>query len=541
VAGTADTRDEDVPGESAHDDEGQPRSGRGARTVLVCAVAASVPFYLFFARRQWFWGGEWTFLASRDLSSLHDLLRPYRQHWETIPIVIFQLIFFAFRLRSYVPYQLPVIVLHGVAGVLLWIVIRRSGVHPWLATIAAVAFVYFGHGRQDIVLAFQLGFVSALVLGLCAVLLVDHPGRADRRDVLAGVCSALALLCSGVAVTMIAIAAIVMFVRRGIKPTLLYVTPLAFMYLVWYLAVARADYAANGVSPAGTIIGFVGSALATTLNALGSNPVAAFALAGLLLVGLFVAARTRSLDSNWTLPLAFAAGALVFLMITAFARASGGSSAVDQSRYLDIAACLLLPPLAKSADFLSRRYRYAAPIVLAVLLVGLPGNLVAAGSANGSSADRAALVAIATSPIAGAVDGRHVPDDVRFPSVSVNWLRREVGRSGLPQGTAVDRSTMAMADVRLEIQEFGLQPRTPPCHWLKSRFTVFLRKHDDVSFLGREIIVSAATSDGEANVVFESISNYNGATLRAAVPIEITLHPAAAPVQVCSRATAKNG
>ncbi len=540
---TAEAPEEQVSTSELRVPEGEEprRVGRVERIILVSAVVASVPFYLFFARKQWFWGGEWSFLATRQLTSVHDLLRPYHQHWETIPVIIFQLLFLVFRIRSYVPYQLPVIMLHALAGFLLWIVIRRSGVRPWLAIITAIAFVYFGHGRQDIVLAFQLGFDSALVLGLCAVLLIDHPGRANRRDVLAAICSVLALLCSGVAVPMIVIAAIVMFVRRGIKPALLYVAPLTAMYLAWYFTIARTDYAGNTFSSPGAILGFVGSALADTLDALGSNPVAAVALAGLVLSGLLVAWWSRAFDAKWTLPLAFGAGALAFLVITAYGRASSGTGSVDQSRYVDIAACLLLPLLAKSADLLTRKYRYATPIVAAIVLVGVPSNLAAAGPSNGSTGDRQALVALATSPMAESVDGSHVADVFRFPTVSVHWLLTNVGRSGLPAGTAVDQPARAAADIRLQLEQIGLQRQTRPCQWLTGHDTVFLHTHDDISFLGSGVVVSASTPDGVGNVLYPAIPDTNGSTLRATSPIAVTLHSAGRPVQVCSRATSKKG
>jgi hypothetical protein len=517
------------------------RSAQAARTVFLCALAASVPFYLFFARRQWFWGGEWTFLASRDLSSFHDLVRPYNQHWETIPIVVFQVLFLIFRLRTYLPYQLMVVVLHGIAGLLLWIVMRRAGIRSWLAAIAALAFVYFGHGRQDIVLAFQFGFDSALVLGLCAILLVDHPGDYDRRDVLAVVCGLLALLCSGVAVTMIVVAGVVLFFRRGLKASLVYTVPLAIVYLVWFVTIARADYGKNTVSSAGTMADFVASGLGRTLEALGSTAVAGWALAAFIVFGVALANRTRSLGPDWTLPLAFAVGALVFLTVTAFGRSSAGAGAVDQSRYVDITACLLLPMLAKSADTISRHYAHAFVAVLVVLLVGVPSNLAAAGPSDGSPTDRQALVAVATSPMAETADAGHQPDVVRFPSVTMGWLRNEVGQSGLPSGTSVDQSARAAADIRFDLQQFGLELPMPPCEPLQGRVTFFLAKHDDVSFIGQMVLVSAATPDGSSTVPFSAVAGTDGAMLRAVEPTEVTLHPAQTPVQVCRRATRRKG
>ena len=65
---------------------------------------------------------------------------------------------------------------------------RRAGVRPWLATLLAGVFVFFGSGAENILIAFQITFVGSLVFGLTQLLLADHdgPGRPPR---LASACS----------------------------------------------------------------------------------------------------------------------------------------------------------------------------------------------------------------------------------------------------------------------------------------------------------------------------------------------------------------
>ena len=65
-----------------------------------------------------------------------------------------------FGIRSYVPYQLLVILLHLAAAVLLRVVMRRAGVRPWIATLTAGVFVFFGAGAENILIAFQITFVG---------------------------------------------------------------------------------------------------------------------------------------------------------------------------------------------------------------------------------------------------------------------------------------------------------------------------------------------------------------------------------------------
>ena len=188
----------------------RPRGSLGTRAFIVLVVAA-VPIYLFLGRNRWFYLDEWDLLARRT-TSWSDLMRPHNEHWYTIPILKYRALWRLFGLRTYVPYQLAVILLHLAAAVLLWLIARRSGARLWCATVAASVFVYFGFGSQDILWAFQVGFDGALVLGLAQLLLAGHDGPVDRRDALGVICGVVGLLvCSGVAVVMVGIVAVAMW------------------------------------------------------------------------------------------------------------------------------------------------------------------------------------------------------------------------------------------------------------------------------------------------------------------------------------------
>ena len=112
--------------------------------------------------------------------SVDDLFRPHFQHWTTLPILPYRLLWTVVGIRSYVPYQALIVVLHLAAAALLLVVMRRAGVRPWIATVAAGAFVFFGSGAENILVAFQITFVGSLVFGLAQLLLADHDGPLDR-------------------------------------------------------------------------------------------------------------------------------------------------------------------------------------------------------------------------------------------------------------------------------------------------------------------------------------------------------------------------
>ena len=132
------------PGESGapapvEEDISEPRPGRPARAaiwVFAAVEAGAFVFYLVLARSEWFFLDEWDFLAGRGLGA-HDLIREHAGHWVSVPIVVYRVLWWAVGLRSYLPYAAVAIGMHLVAAALLRIVMRRSGVDPWTATVGA--------------------------------------------------------------------------------------------------------------------------------------------------------------------------------------------------------------------------------------------------------------------------------------------------------------------------------------------------------------------------------------------------------------------
>ena len=110
---------------------------------------------------------------------------------------------------------------------------RRGGVSPWIATIAAALFTFFGAGYTNIIDGFQIGLVGSLVFGLTHLLLADHDGPLDRRDAVGLGAGFAGLLCSGVAVPMTIVVGITMLLRRGWRIALLHTAPLGIVYSLW--------------------------------------------------------------------------------------------------------------------------------------------------------------------------------------------------------------------------------------------------------------------------------------------------------------------
>ena len=187
-----------------------------ALAAFVIVQLAAIPLLLSWGHKWWFWADDWDFLAARTGGNLGDLFRAHYQHWTTLPILAYRLLWWIFGIRTYVPYQLLVIVMHLAAAGLLRLVMRRAGVRPWFATLTAAVFVFFGAGAENILVAFQITFVGALVFGLAQLLLADHDGAANRRDWFALVAGFAGLMCSGVAIAMTVVVGIAMLLTAGL-------------------------------------------------------------------------------------------------------------------------------------------------------------------------------------------------------------------------------------------------------------------------------------------------------------------------------------
>src|SRR5262245_54850155 len=104
------TREPDVNERSEHVDVSAPptdtvgRRHRSAESIALWVfVAVEIgAFALWFAlgRGQWFRVDEWDFLSQRTAFDLHDLFADHGNHWKTLPILVYRLMWWAFGIRS---------------------------------------------------------------------------------------------------------------------------------------------------------------------------------------------------------------------------------------------------------------------------------------------------------------------------------------------------------------------------------------------------------------------------------------------------------
>ncbi len=519
-----------------------------ARLALVAfgvVEAVALVLFLKYGDSQWFWFDEWDFLADRNPRDVDDLLRPHNEHWSTLPILVYRVLWRLFGLRTYVPYQVTLIVLHLTAAALLRTVMRRAGVGPWIATAAASLFALLGAAHGNILWAFQIGFVGSLVFGLVHLLLADHDGPIEGRDWLGLLAGLAALMCSGIGVTMVAVVGVATLIRRGWRVAVLHTAPLAALYAMWWLAFARDDYAQADPS-IGLIVRFVTTGLGAGFDAMGQVPGAGVALGVVLIGGLVLAWRRldrAEIRQRAAAPCALLAGAVMFLAIAGVGRAAAfGPDFARSGRYLHLVAAFSLPALAVAADAVARRWRALTPVMLVLLVIGVPGNLDTLADSEpprGVLATRDLVLTLPRLSLAAEVPRSVRPMalvEVGSAKVTIGWLLDGLESGRIPAPGDVDPRTVADATFRLSIDQTFDRATHSECRELAEPVQRRLEKGESLVIRDGPVRVVNLT-EGPGPPIGLTFAPLLGQTLVALTgPLTVSLAPAdsSLSVKLCS-------
>ncbi len=430
-------------------------------------VALALGLYLYWGRHQWFVADEWDFLGQRSLGDPASLLRPHNEHWSTLPILVYRGLYSTVGLHTYVPYLLLLVLLHLSVAVLLFAVMLRARVRGWIAAAASTLFVFFGAGYENLLFAFQIGFVASIVFGLVQLLVADHDGSGSRRDWWALLAGLAALMSSGVGVTMVLIVGLAVLIRRGWRAAAFQTVPLAAVYLLWFVTYGHSGYTSR--APAGRLLSFTKDLLGTTFRSLGQSILLGVVLVAVLIFGLVLAWRPlgrRRFRQRAAAPAALLVGAVVFAVLTALGRALPQvlffRYTEVASRYQYIVAALLLPPLAVAADGIGRYLGRLWPVMALPFLIGVPGNINVLTSkadefAKISTAYQAELIGAARSPIAPLLPANYSIDPLG-PYLTIGFLRDAARNGRLPSSPMLSASAQRSLPLNVALR---LVP-TPP-------------------------------------------------------------------------------
>ena len=441
------------------------RADRWSLGVFVVVVVLSVPLLLYLGRDQWFYLDEWSVLGD-GVGSQGGYLDPHNGHWSTVVTIAFRVNYALWGLRSYLPYQVPVVLLHVGSAVLLRILMCRLGVRGWIATVAALIFVFFGAGSLNIFFAFQISQTGSLFCGLAYLVLADRDGSLDRRDWLALAVGVVGLTTSGIFVPMVVGVGVAVLLRRGPWVAAFYTVPLGLIYGVWYLFYGR-DNTVLSLSSLGEVLRFGARMLSGTFTSLAGSDAGGLAL-GLVALGALVAVVTGAIRARQWAPLSLPAGLVtawvVFAVLTALASARAGfeGESGDSDRYLHITAALVLPQIALGAEYLARQNVFAGVVPILVLGVGLPGNLDALANRSPLAlGNRNGFLALAHSEYIDDVPPNLHPwteGRFRYP-VTAGWISREAKAGNIPKPTDESAPQGLSVFARLALWQEGFGDR----------------------------------------------------------------------------------
>ena len=542
----ASPEDERLPArrsETAHRDRGHavPITDRGpkwAGRVVALLVPVAMIFYLHLGRSQWFYSDEWRFLVERDGGDIGNLLAPHNEHWVTVPAVLYRLLWHMLGLRHYEMYQVPAISAHIASSVLLWMIMRRANVGPWIATAATVAFLFFADMEPDITWAFQITFMGGVAFGLAHVVLADHDGPLGRRDATGVLAGLVSLMCAATGALLIPVVGLTVLVRRGWRVAAVHTAPTTIVYLTW-LATAGAGTLDKRRSGFGLTLRYIQVAIGTAFTRFAGAGWLALAFGLSVSAGLLFGWRQGgSLFVRRSIgPIALAIGAVGFLATTGVTRAQVlGLNFARQARYSHVAIALLLPLAAVGIDALVKRWHQIALPLCALLLTGLPVAAWGTPASVNNAAPPEVVLALAHSPRLRSVprDFKPFPTSLGVRAITAGWLRDSVAEGRIPAVTpspTMDARLRELLTLYIDVDPSGVYQ----CHPFTEPRTMVLSAGESVGFTGGAVFFTTADPGGAASAMKGTAQPgpYRLVALRG--PLELWIGPAPnATVKICS-------
>ena len=328
-------------------------AGLATRVHYVCLPIAFVGL-LWFTRDQYFSEDDWEFIHRLIPGVGHlGLFAPHNEHWSTLPLLVYRVLFSLAGVRTYLPYMAVLLALHMLIAHLLWRLMRGAGAEAWVATAVSALFLVLGTGADNISWAFQIGWVGALAPGLGMVLLALR--RSRPRLAATWLLGVVSLMCSGLGPIMVAIAGLTALMRVGMRWAVVLVSVPAVVYSGWLFAFGlRAPRSSLPQGSVAAIPDYVFTGITS----------AAAAITGLRAAGALLRARRRGEDAA---VVSMAVGALLFFLVVGLGRVGLGVRESTSARYVYVAAVLLLPAATVALSRLTRRHVVAAAAVALAL------------------------------------------------------------------------------------------------------------------------------------------------------------------------------
>jgi len=207
---------------------------RVPRARAIVAVAAAVVCVSLLVATHDFrpYFDEWTFITSAPDWSLRSFFEPHNEHPVMLLKAAYWLLLNTAGLRTYIPYMAALLVVHAANVLLVFeIVRRRSGELAGVA--AALLLLVLGAGWEDLLWAFQMGWLASIAFGLGALLVLP------RRPWLAAALVAVSLMFTAVGLAFAVAACVQLALTPGRRGSVVWFVPVGVALAAWYVAFGR--------------------------------------------------------------------------------------------------------------------------------------------------------------------------------------------------------------------------------------------------------------------------------------------------------------
>jgi len=421
-----------------------------ARWIVLAAGVVLFAVLLWFTRTFTYYFDEWTFIATSPDWTFWSYFEPHNEHPTMLLKLTYTVLLNTVGLRSYVPYMAVLLIAHLANVMLLFeLVRRRSG--ELIATAAALIFLLLGAGWEDLLWAFQIGWLVSMAFGLGAMIAVD-----SRRPALAAALLTVSLTFAGTGLVFVVAAVVQLLLTPGRRRELRWFAAPGVALVAWYVAFGRFGEHPNPqptaanllIDPLYTVWG-LSQGIA---GIIGTSGWIGYVLLAAAMAVLAWRWRVRGLDP---FAIGIGAGLVSFFLVAGATRAQLGWQQSGASRYVYVAALLWILLVADAARDLPWRGTWRPALVACAFLAAFNGAVLLAEYTAAKTAQmqraQADLQALAAERSDPCLDGSSNADVLIMPGVSPPAYYRAVGLYGDPvAGTQVrDRDDYYAAKARL--------------------------------------------------------------------------------------------
>lgn len=398
-------------------------------------LALDLVLLLYMGRGLTFFYDEWDFVQHDYGGGVHSLLAAHVGNIALFPVILYKVLFHVVGLNHYAVYRLVVIALHLISGGLIFVLAARR-ISRVPALLAAALILFLGAAWEDLLWAFQVGYLLSVAGGLATWVLLEREDRLG--DVSALVCLIVSVGSSSLGIAIMVGVAAELAWRRQWRRGWIVVVP-ALLYFLWYLGYGESQVTKEELVHAP---GYMEDLLAAAFGGLvgrgldWGRPLA--------LVGVLVLLR-RLLRPVPVSPrlVGLVATALSLWLITAAARST--ISPPETSRYVYLGAIVIVlvgVELLRGTWIAPRATVFAAIFVAFFAVTGL--TVMSSGAASLRSTSKTLTAELGALELAAShAPPNYRPDPLRAPQLEAGpylHMVRAVGSSPADSPTAIAAS-----------------------------------------------------------------------------------------------------